>query len=979
MKRFTRVLAVVLALVLVFGSIPAEAASKQIKVKSQSALDEALSSGKYTKITISSSDKVTFKIASGKYKKVQLYVKSKNATVENSAVFKKIVITDAAVFNEKAVGNTIKVADKAVTINVLKGAKVKTLALSKTSASDNSVNIQGTVETLKIAEAAKKTKLALVNNATLNKLYIYGDNSDVNISGTADKTATVAVYDDADGTTIESASAIKLVIKGDADITLDEGAEGTTVAIKEDKLDVTLQNDSNKKVTVTEADGSKKSVAAGSSYTLGEEPAPTATPTPTPEPTATPTPTPEPTPTATPTPVPKKLEVSQTTTSVLKLKGDSVKSTITDKDIKIFTKEANDVEIPSSNSIKSVTFADDVATVTMYSGFKGKQTFYVRVGGENGDTASFVSASDYMEDVARVVLTTATATVGEDTALAFKFYDQNDVDITDGIMNYDTSDMNDVPLSAVNFESYSKGSLIITCKNMETANATVYGDRISFSQEGAAVLEISLVKALDTEYKPVTITTSASVVGRNPAMGDILYTITKDDGVYFAAKDKNNAVHSLFINDDINNVFEALISIGGSYKTISELGYTLSAADENIFMVTGTASSGGVKLYALREGTTDMIVKDSSGKIVTTIKGITVRGAKKAESLEVKLSQTQLNTNAAVGDEIVIRATVKDQYGTAIENPSLKIEQVDTKTGTVALGSFTNGTLVVHGSDVTLSGTGNVITLRITCADNTARTQTVSFGVKDVPYNPADAATYIKAPYVEGSRNLDSSLAIGAQDDDTTYVYVRYTSKDGYFVKEEAGTALSAMPTTKLTAAELGIPAGTTAVFYTLQYTTLSGTGLEFITGSNANIQIDPNNIALIPVATASQLKAGNYRIQFYSITAGTSSSTVTALGSQTVINVVCPEPEFRFEKFNETATVSGTWADKLPKFFKFYWNGEQIPASCIVDADVVESASTGSTTVKSVTFAFVNSLYGPFSKTITLDLTQGSTLIYIK
>ena len=461
-------------------------------------------------------------------------------------------------------------------------------------------------------------------------------------------------------------------------------------------------------------------------------------------------------------------------------------------------------------------------------------------------------------------------------------------------------------------------------------------------------------------------------------MGEIIYTITKDDGAYLQAKDKNNVVKSLFVGDDVNNVFEALISIGGSYKSLVELGYTPSAANENIFMVTGPASSGGWKLTAIREGVTDMLIKDSSGKIIATVKDITVRAAKKAESLEIKLSQTQLNTNAGVGDQVVLRATVRDQYGNVIENPSLKVEQIDTKTGTVSLGSFTNGTLAIHGTDVTLSGTGNIISLRVTCNDNPAKTQTVSFGVKDVPYNPADAATYIKAPFVEGSRNLDSSLAMSTQDDETAYVYVKYTSRDGFFVKEEAGTPLTLPPTSKLTPSELGIPSGTTAVFYTLQYTNLSGAGLEFITGTSANIQIDSNNIAFIPVTAGSQLKAGNYRIQFYSITAGDTSSTVTPIGGQTVINVVSPDPDFTFRKIAEKATVSGSWADKLSKFFEFYWNGEKIPSSCIIDANVVESTS-GSTTVRSVTFSFVNSLYGPFVKTMELDLNQGSTLIYIQ
>ncbi|MBR4725516.1 MAG: hypothetical protein IK071_07025 [Lachnospiraceae bacterium] len=973
MKRFTRLLAVVLAFVLVFGSIPAAAASKSITVKTQSSLNSALTSGKYTKITIKTSDKISFKIGDGKYTKIELYVKAANATVENSAVFKKIVIDDASVFTEKAIGNTIKVANKKTTVNVAKGAEVKTLALAK-KGGNNSVNVQGKITTFKLSSA--KTTLNLVNNGTIKKLYVYKADSTVKISGTPDTKTSVITKKAAEDTTIKSESPIKITLYADADVTLQEGAEGSSVTTKAADLNVSVVNDSKKKITVTD-NGTKKSVAAGKSLSIGEAATPTQAPTT--APTDTPTPTPTATPTPEPTPEPKKLKITQKSTTVFVLEGDCIKSGIKASDIKLFTQELNGVEIPyNSSSIKSVDYAEGAATVTMYSSLAGNKTLFVRVGGDNGDTASFVTASGYVEDVARFELVTTMATVGEDKTLEFKFYDKNDVDITDEIKRYDTSDSNDVALSPMNFDSPSKGALIITQKNTDNYNVTVYGDTVNFSKEGALALEIKLVKSLDSNWNPVTLTINASVVGRNPAMGEILYTITNDDGLYFKATEKNNANKALYIGDSTNNVFEALISVGGSYKTLVELGYTPTAADENIFMVTGTATSGGWTLAAIREGTTGILLKDSSGTVVATVPNITVYAAKKSGTLDISLSQSQLNVNAGADDHVIIRATVKDQYGNTVSNPSLKAEVIDTKTGTVALGSFTNGTLVIKGTDVSITGTGNVISLKITATDNAALTKTVNFGVKNVAYDPAEEAAYVKAPFVEGSRNLNSSLSIGTQDDDTTYVYVKYTSKDGYFVKEVAGKALSAVPTSKTTASELGIASGTTAIFYTLQYTTFSGTGHEFITTNSSNIQLSTDNIALIPVATGSQLKEGNYMIQFYSITAGDTSSTIQPIGSQTVIKVTCPEPDFKFKKIADTVTVSGSWADKLPKFFEFYWNGELIPASCIIDAEVIESTS-GSTTVRSVTFAFVNSVYGSFTKKVDLDPNQGSTLIYIK
>nr|MCR5331837.1 hypothetical protein [Lachnospiraceae bacterium] len=422
MKRFTRILAVMLALVLVFGSIPAQAASSSTTVTTQSALNEALTNGKYTKITIKTSDKLTFKIGDAKYSKIDLYVKSAKATIENNAVFKSITVDDAATYTEKAVGNTIKVADKKLTLNVAKGAKVKTLTLAKKNATD-SVNIEGEVITLKVSS---KTNLSLVNNGTISKLYTY-KGGELDISGTP--SAKTKIYVKKTGAAIKSVTPVKLYVYKAADITLETGAEGTTVNGKEDGAVISLKNGSGKKVTITEADGSKTSVSVGKSVTVGGSasettPAPTATPVPTAVPTATPTP--EPTATPTPTPEVKKLTVSQKATNVITISGDSVKSDIEKEDIKITYKESG-ISVPYSISIDKISYADGTVTVSYFSDFTANRVYYVKIG---NDESNFTAVSDTLADVARIVCTTSTVPVAEYTSLDFKYYDGNDIELT---------------------------------------------------------------------------------------------------------------------------------------------------------------------------------------------------------------------------------------------------------------------------------------------------------------------------------------------------------------------------------------------------------------------------------------------------------------------------------------------------------------------------------------------------------------------
>ncbi|MBP5330735.1 MAG: hypothetical protein J6Y89_02675, partial [Lachnospiraceae bacterium] len=857
MKRFTRILAVLLALVLVMGSIPAEAASTSITVNSQSALNEALTSGKYTKVTLKVDDKATIKINDGKYSTIALYIKAGKATIENNAVFKSITVDDASVYTEKAVGNTIKVADKKITFNVAKGAEVKTLTLAKKNATD-SVNVEGKVTTLKVSS---KTTLSLVNNGTVGKLYTYKGGS-VDISGAS--SAVTTVYVKKTSATISTDLPIKFYVYKAADITLKEGSEGTSVTGKEDDAVITVKNNSGKKVTVKEKDGSKTTVKAGESKTVGGDAAsvPTTAPTPTPTaaPTATPTPTPTAAPTATPTPEVKKMVITQKELDAFTIAGDNVSSSTKASDISLSYFE-NGIEIAYLINVKEVKYSNGELAVKMYDDFEAGKEFFVKVGSETG---SFKAASYNIEDVTRVELATAQVPVFEPTAIEFKYFDKNGIELTKKVAG---------SINIYNTESpfENVGDLVIKQETVDLI-AFLTGDSVTFSDEGGTKLSLTLITGKDAAGKSIKVPGSGSIIAKKPQINSIVYTITKDDGVYLKSSEKNSVKHTIEIDDSTFNVFEALVYMSdGTTKTLPELYYTIESANQNKLLIVGDASSGGTLLYPLSTGSVEIAIKDENGKKINSIV-LEVRGARKPQTITITSlnNKNKLNVNTVVDDKLILVATVKDQYGEVIEDPSLLVEQDErtvTSTGTVAPVSFSSGKAIIKATDVSLTGTGNAIALNITCVDNPSVKTRFDFMAKDVAYSLTEK--YTEKAVVEGSKSIDTMLTLNTQENESTFVYLE-SSKDGFFVKEETGKLLTAAPTIKLTATDLGVASGVTVLCFTIR------NGSKYISSSSSNIQIGSDNIEFIPITTGSKLPAGTYTIDFYQIKAGDSSSTIT-------------------------------------------------------------------------------------------------------
>lgn len=276
-QRTRRVLAYLLAMALVLTAVPvqAQAAAKtSVKVSTQKALDKALSDKSIKKITVSTGKTKTFTIKKGSYTAKTLVVNGKNVTLKNSGKLKAVQIQDVKTYVENAVGNTIKVTDKKLTLKAGKNAEVKQIVLDKAGAEDKLV-INGTVKKVTVKQ---KTSLTIKDNGVLKTVNVTKP-SKLFLSGTSTKTVNVNTGADSEGTVVKTRVPVALGAKAAAAVTLREGAEGSSLWTKTTEAVLTLTNELKLPVSVGKADGTTVTVEAGTSgSTKAETPADSDTP-----------------------------------------------------------------------------------------------------------------------------------------------------------------------------------------------------------------------------------------------------------------------------------------------------------------------------------------------------------------------------------------------------------------------------------------------------------------------------------------------------------------------------------------------------------------------------------------------------------------------------------------------------------------------------------------------------------------------------
>ncbi|MHB8131196.1 MAG: InlB B-repeat-containing protein, partial [Mobilitalea sp.] len=254
-KRIKRIykstIAVLLVIAMVLSSIPqttqAAVAKTSKTVYNQAQLTAALADKNIETITIQTSVALKFTVPSKAYKTKTLVINSSKASITNSGIFKKIIVTNAKTITENAKGNSLTLNDNKLTINVGKGAEVKTITLNGKNANYN------------IANNGK------INNIVLSK------KAEVVLTGNSSEKIAVQIKTAAKASYIISSVPVVITTATDGIISLKKGAEGSTVTSTYKDAILKVENKTTKSIKITTPAG-KETVASGKTMTSQKEP-----------------------------------------------------------------------------------------------------------------------------------------------------------------------------------------------------------------------------------------------------------------------------------------------------------------------------------------------------------------------------------------------------------------------------------------------------------------------------------------------------------------------------------------------------------------------------------------------------------------------------------------------------------------------------------------------------------------------------------
>ncbi len=222
-------------------SNPADEAVTDASVSTQAELEKALSNKQLKKLSIQTKDAQTFTIPAGNYKNVALTVDAPAADVVNNGVFSSITIQaiKSDTWFENAIGNVMDILAETARIVVNKGARLNRMNLSRVNA-----------------------KVSLEVNGAIDEVSIQAK-MELSITGKPEAPVNVTVEASAEGAKLTSEAPVNITAYASVDITLNKGAENSTVTVKSKDADVKVTNKTSGTITITKADGTVERKSSG--------------------------------------------------------------------------------------------------------------------------------------------------------------------------------------------------------------------------------------------------------------------------------------------------------------------------------------------------------------------------------------------------------------------------------------------------------------------------------------------------------------------------------------------------------------------------------------------------------------------------------------------------------------------------------------------------------------------------------------------
>ncbi|WP_310603762.1 hypothetical protein [Anaerosporobacter sp.] len=397
--------------------------------------------------------------------------------------------------------------------------------------------------------------------------------------------------------------------------------------------------------------------------------------------------------------------VAQTsTTKVAVTFDDNMKDIVKAENFAIKNKTTNVV-----SSVKGITFSDDgkVVTIETYASYADSATYVLTYGEKDYEFGTTIG------DVASIEVKTATVVENKATAVEYVLKNANGVDITDLKKSSVTVEEVD---SKDSWYNSADGTLTIFNKGSQAKLKFTYHTYkydVAGNEEGAVSAE-AVITAVEE---------SSATVGEYKN-----YVITDKASVNWDKTTANSNV--ICVNESGMNLF--LKAVDSTKADVT--GLTFESGNENLLLV--STEDDHASLYAVKEGSTVVVVKNSKGAVLWTLP-VVIKAERKANSISLAKNTTTLVTSTDIAKDN-IAVSIKDQHGDAFQ-----VEGNFAKPVAVTTYKTTEPVVDLEGTNVTVDATAadpGTYQYKVALANDATKVAVLTVVVKEKP--SADVSSY---------------------------------------------------------------------------------------------------------------------------------------------------------------------------------------------------------------------------------------------
>ena len=403
--------------------------------------------------------------------------------------------------------------------------------------------------------------------------------------------------------------------------------------------------------------------------------------------------------------------VAQTSIKAVDVTFDQKVAGLTAADFKAYYELVNGTKYYPS-AVEKVTMNENVATVQFYSNFKQGTKYFLEY---NGEAFEFETATINGDSVASIVVNPTKVKAGSEADISYKLLDSNGIDITGdaSLTGYTSFEGVDLP-----FGSYVSGAKVyiqnagVSGKVKVSYNwTTSKGEQKSVSAEGQ-VYSVEADKWVFAGVQGVATKNDAGSYVKADNKGVDEKVIMKPVTMDYATTGAAIQIAVKYDYTDVDGVvsksmYESLDKAGFDAGVYSR--YEFKSNDETVVMLKGTTGKY-LNFITNKVGTANVIVygvKNTTSGEVKDILGVVtidVKEKKKASSFTASLNKALLNKGYA-SDYIEITAVLKNQYDEEMKN------------NTVTVKRLLNGQEVDINYQAGVTGSSDVTKVKITAAD----------------------------------------------------------------------------------------------------------------------------------------------------------------------------------------------------------------------------------------------------------------------